>query len=189
MKQARGFPLGLVALMLPCAALAQEPQETPEAETAPADGRLVIDILAPPDAGAGDPLAAEQCEEEADVARVQGEIVVCRSLGQATDGSWNKRDFERRYAEATQGAKTPDVDGSGIRLPTEGSLIAITVTIPFGKVPPPVLMIDVEALPEAPAGSDADRISRGLAPRGEAYDDPLGEITLEQLGLPEAPAG
>ena len=37
--------------------------------------------------------------------------------------------------------------------------------------PPPVYYIDVTALPEAPPGSDADRIARGLAPRGSAYDD------------------
>ena len=31
----------------------------------------------------------------------------------------------------------------------------------FGKVPPPMIFIDVKALPEAPAGSDADLIARG----------------------------
>ena len=33
--------------------------------------------------------------------------------------------------------------------------------ISFGKVPPPMIFIDVKALPEAPAGSDADLISKG----------------------------
>ena len=37
--------------------------------------------------------------------------------------------------------------------------------------PPPVYYIDVAALPEAPPGSDADRIARGLAPRGSRYDE------------------
>lgn len=31
----------------------------------------------------------------------------------------------------------------------------------FGKVPPPMVFIDVKALPQAPAGSDADLIAKG----------------------------
>jgi hypothetical protein len=31
----------------------------------------------------------------------------------------------------------------------------------FGKVPPPVYYFDIKALPEAPEGSDADRIAKG----------------------------
>ena len=31
----------------------------------------------------------------------------------------------------------------------------------FGKVPPPMIFIDVKALPQAPAGSDADLIAKG----------------------------
>ena len=33
--------------------------------------------------------------------------------------------------------------------------------VSFGKVPPPMIFIDVKALPEAPAGSDADLIAKG----------------------------
>ena len=33
--------------------------------------------------------------------------------------------------------------------------------IGFGKVPPPMIFIDVKALPQAPAGSDADLIAKG----------------------------
>ena len=33
--------------------------------------------------------------------------------------------------------------------------------ISFGKVPPPMIFIDVKALPEAPPGSDADLIAKG----------------------------
>ena len=33
--------------------------------------------------------------------------------------------------------------------------------IAFGKVPPPMIFIDVKALPEAPAGSDAAKIATG----------------------------
>ena len=56
----------------------------------------------------------------------------------------------------------------------------------MGKVPPPALIIDVEALPDAPAGSDADRIARGLPPLGQ--DENLTEEEIrkrrEKLGLP-----
>lgn len=34
----------------------------------------------------------------------------------------------------------------------------------FGSVPPPAYYVDVSALPQAPEGSDADRISKGEAP-------------------------
>lgn len=52
--------------------------------------------------------------------------------------------------------RAPDVFG----IPDHG------VAIPFGSVPEPVLIIDLDAIPEAPPGSDADRVGRGLAPRG-----------------------
>ena len=53
----------------------------------------------------------------------------------------------------------PDVAGPGIfHGPGTGS---------FGGPPPPALIVDVTALPAAPPGSDADRIARGLAPKGE----------------------
>lgn len=34
----------------------------------------------------------------------------------------------------------------------------------FGRVPPPVYYVDIKALPEAPEGSDADKIAKGEAP-------------------------
>lgn len=109
----------------------------------------------------------EQCEAQMDAARLAGEIVVCRSLGEATDGSWNAAEFEREYAQRTLGPKNPDVDGTGLILPTEGSVFTVTVTVKMGDPPAPALMIDVGALPEPPPGSDADRIARGLPPLGE----------------------
>ena len=130
----------------------------------PADGRLVIDILAPSSEQERDPVSVQQCRDEADAARIAGEIVVCRSLGESSDGAWNQQDFERGYAARTQGIKTPNVDGSGLQLPTEGSVITVTVTVKPRAAPPPPLMIDIEALPEAPPGSDADRAARGLDP-------------------------
>lgn len=51
--------------------------------------------------------------------------------------------------------------------------------------PPPAYMIDFSELPEAPPGSDADRIGRGLAPRGNRFDD--GE-TAAQIEVDDSPA-
>lgn len=132
-----------------------------------------------------DELLAQDCEEEADAAQIAGEIIVCRQLGEASDGSWNKEDWERRYAERTKGGNQADVAGGGIFRgePTVGGLCVI---------PPcpgePALMIDVEALPSAPPGSDADRIARGLPPLGRDPQLSPEEIARRRraLGL-EAP--
>ena len=142
------------------AASAQEaPQQSP-----PEKERVIIDLTIPPPQARSDPLSDRRCAEEADAARIAGEIVVCRSLDEDTDGAWDREAFERDYAARTQGPVAPDVDGTGIRLPTEGSVFTVTVTAKVGEPPPPTLMIDIEALPEAPPGSDADRIGRGEGP-------------------------
>lgn len=144
---------------------------------------MVFDILAEPPE---DPVAAEVCDRDADEARIAGEIVVCRTLGEAAPEMFDRDRWERDYAARTQGPRTPNVDGSGIRLPTEGSLIAITVTVPFGGPGEAPLIIDVEALPKAPAGSDADRIARGLPPLDGGAGGEI--ITEDQLGLPPVPS-
>lgn len=125
----------------------------------PDGGQLIIDLTQARRDPEADPIAAQECEEEADAARIAGEIVVCRSLGESTDGAWNQEDFNRRYAEVTQGVKAPNVEVD----PTP-PMVGITLRAKFGAPSPPALIINVEALPEAPPGSDADRIARGLAP-------------------------
>ena len=37
----------------------------------------------------------------------------------------------------------------------------------FGEAPEQPIIVDFEALPDAPLGSDADRIARGLPPLGD----------------------
>lgn len=180
---------GLAPFAVP--ALAQEPAEaSPAAEELPVlepdEGRLILDSPEQPER---DPVLAERCEDEADVARIAGEIIVCRDLGKATDGAWNKADWERRYAAETQGIKPVQVDGSGLQFPAEGSLATITFTVRgVCAVPPcapePALLIDVAALPEAPPGSDADRIARGLPPLGKDPNEDEIRRRREDLGLP-----
>lgn len=133
---------------------AEEVDQEPEDKPSP----LIIDLTFSAREGPPD----ENCERQADVARITGEIIVCRNLDEASDGYWNAARFERDYAQRTQGPKTPNVDGSGVILPTEGSIFMVTFTTKFGASPDAPLIIDIEALPEPPPGSDADRIASGL---------------------------
>ncbi|MEP3422736.1 MAG: hypothetical protein ABJN35_13440 [Erythrobacter sp.] len=161
-----------------------EPQSsaTTAAENEPASParprREFIDLSVTVPREESDRLLEEDCEEEADAARIANEIVVCRQLGEASDGSWNKEAWERDYARRTQGGRTPDTFG----IANHGNAIG------FGSVPPPALIIDVEALPEAPEGTDADRIARGLPPLGRDAEPTPEEIAERRraLGL-EAP--
>ena len=171
------FCLGPAAATLAQPAFAQDDQAPPE----PDSGRLVIDILDTPAAVQEDILAEEQCEEEADAGQIANQIVVCRALGETTDGVYDHQDFLRRYAESTQGPKTPDFILSCHDQGWPPGCVRL------GSVPPPALIIDVEALPEAPPGSDADRIARGLPALGEGGDEgrePIGQV---ELGLPPLP--
>ena len=129
-----------------------------------------------------DRLLEEDCEEEADAGRIAGEIVVCRQLGEASDGSWNKEEWEKGYAERTAFKGDPGTPNT-FGIANHGNAIG------FGSVPPPAIFIDVEALPQAPAGSDADRIARGLPPLGEDPEPTPEEIAERRraLGLDAPP--
>lgn len=151
-----------------------------------------IDILAPqpaPDA----PTAAliKACERQREAGIVAGEIVVCRELEQDTGHLYtgSRAAWLKSYAERTQGANTipaPDVAGPGIfRGP--GTISGLCFIPPCPKAAP--LIVDVEAIPPPPEGSDAARVARGLAP----VEDDMAELSDEarqriaaRLGLPEA---
>lgn len=145
------------------------PRPQPENVRRPRE-RINLSVTVPK--SEADLLLEQDCEREADVGRVQGEIVVCRQLGEATDGSFNKEAWEQDYARRTQGGSTPNVDGEGIfKGPATVGGLCLVPPCP----PEAAIMIDVEALPEAPAGSDADRIARGLPPLGQE------EVTPEEI--------
>jgi hypothetical protein len=120
-----------------------------------------VDILVTVPRGDVNEAQARECVDRADAGTISGEIVVCREVGE--DGSaltGSRAETQKRYAQETmlKGApRAPDAFG----IPNHGNPIS------FGGVPPPALFIDVEALPKAPPGSDADRIARGLAPLDE----------------------
>ncbi|MEL6529101.1 MAG: hypothetical protein AAFQ27_04015 [Pseudomonadota bacterium] len=164
--------------------------EATEEETAaePAERPAPINILITVPRGEVNEAQFQRCEDNADAATISGEIVVCRRRGENGENyfSGSRSEAQKRYARETafQGdPQAPDVAGGGIfRGPATISGQCLIPPCP----PPPALLIDVEALPEAPAGSDADRIARGLPPLGQ--DENLTEEEIrkrrEALGLP-----
>jgi hypothetical protein len=152
-----------------------------------------IDILVPPQASeAANAAVLKECEDQREAGVVAGEIVVCRQLEVPTDQlySGSREAWLKDYAARTQGANTippPDVAGPGI-FRGEPSISGLCFIPPCPK--DPALIVDVEAIPPPPAGSDAERVAQGLAP---VEDDmaPLSEEARRrveaELGLPEAP--
>jgi hypothetical protein len=138
----------------------------PAATPAPSDR---INLLVTRPRGEVNQGQIQECEDRADAGAISGEIVVCRQIGEDPANLFsNPEEARRRYAEATANKNSPpppNVFGIG----NHGNSIG------FGSVPPPALMIDVGALPQAPAGSDADRIARGLPPLAQEL-----ELTEEQ---------
>ena len=151
-----------------------------------------IDILAPPQPEAANAALIKECEDLYERGIIEGEIVVCRSLEVDTSQlySGSRAAWLKDYAERTQNVGTiapPDVAGPGIfRGPATISGLCFIGPCPKDEA----LIIDVEAIPPPPAGSDAERVAQGLAPL-EADDTPLSDedrSRLEaELGLPETP--
>ncbi|QUL37458.1 hypothetical protein [Erythrobacter sp. JK5] len=157
-------------------------------ESSPPRASPPINILITVPRGEVNEAQAQECEDREDAATISGDIVVCRRLGDSGENSYSgsRTEAQKRYAEETAFAgdiRAPDVAGGGIfRGPATISGQCLIPPCP----PPPALLIDVEALPEAPEGSDADRIARGLPPLGQ--DENLTEDEIrkrrEALGLP-----
>jgi hypothetical protein len=135
----------------------------------------------------------EACSRQREAAIVSGEIVVCGGQTGPDQRITSRRDAQDRYAAATafrDDPATPNVDGPGI---FRGAATVSGICIPgiFNCPKPPALIVDVRALPQAPPGSDADRIARGLAPHGSDVATPSGTPNAQQraeLGLPPPPA-
>lgn len=154
-----------------------------------------INILAPPPPPSPPtPAMVKACEEKREAGIVAGEIVVCRELNEPNEFyfSGSREAWLRSYARRTMGAGTiapPDVAGPGI-FRGEPSVSGLCLIPPCPK--DPALMIDVEAIPPPPAGSDAERVAKGQKPL-EGDDAPFSEEDRRrkeaELGLPEVPAG
>lgn len=121
-----------------------------------------VDLMVTVPRGTVNEAQLQECRDDADAGTISGEIVVCREVVQdgKTPLTGDRAATQKRYAEETalKGApRAPEAFG----IPDNGKGIG------FGNPPPAAIFIDVAALPKAPAGSDADRIARGLAPLGE----------------------
>jgi hypothetical protein len=154
-----------------------------------------IDILAPPQTSeAADALELKECADQTERGVVQGEIVVCRELPADTSQlySGSREAWLKDYAERTQNAGTlppPDVAGPGIfRGPPTVSGLCFIPPCPKDAA----LIVDVEAIPPPPEGSDAERVAQGLTPV-EGDDAPLSDEDRRrveaELGLPEVAVG
>lgn len=163
----------------------------PDAPTS-AEPPQQIDILVPPQVSqAADAVELKQCADDTERGVVSGEIVVCRELPADTSQlySGSREAWMKDYAQRTMNAGTlppPDVAGPGIfRGPA--TISGLCFIPPCPKDAP--LIIDVEAIPPPPQGSDAERVAQGLAPV-EGDDTPLSEEDRRrveaELGLPEA---
>ena len=150
-----------------------------------------IDILAPPpESETANAALVKECEDQREAGVVAGEIVVCRALETDTAQlySGSREAWLKAYAERTQNAGTiapPDVAGPGIfRGPASVSGLCIFAPCPLDAA----LIIDVKAIPPPPAGSDAERVARGLAPvegdNAPLSDEDRARVEAE-LGLPE----
>ncbi len=174
---------GLVLFALAPVVAAQDDTSAtpPAAEPTPAPSpspRINLMVTVP--RGEINQAQAQECVDRADAGTISGEIVVCREVGDDGENSLSgsRAEAQKRYAEETafKGAPPPP-DMFGI--PDNGKGIG------FGGVPPPAVFIDVEALPKAPAGSDADRIARGLPPLGqnEELTEEEEKARREALGI------
>lgn len=135
------------------------------------------------------PTTEAACARQREAAIVSGEIVVCGGDPAPDQRLRSRREAQDRYAARTayrDDPATPDVAGPGIfRGPATVSGICVPGILNCPK--PPAVFVDVTALPQAPPGSDADRIARGLAPQGADVAAATGAPNARQraeLGLP-----
>lgn len=152
-----------------------------------------IDILArAPTLEAANAAVLKECEDQREAGVVAGEIVVCRELEVDTSQfySGSREAWLKDYAERTQNAgllPPPDVAGAGIfRGPATASGMCFVPPCPKDAA----LIIDLEAIPSPPEGSDAERVAQGLPPV-DTDDAPLSDEDRRrveaELGLPEKP--
>jgi hypothetical protein len=179
-----GFRFTLTALTLVMASVLAAPLAAqddssatvpPAAEPTPAPApQPRINVLVTVPRGEVNQAQLQQCRDSADAGTISGEIVVCRETGD--DGSnslsGSRAAAQKRYAEETALKGAPRAPDFIADCKDQGNPFGC---VGFGKAPPPAYIVDFAALPTAPAGSDADRIARGLPPLGQE-----GELSEEE---------
>ena len=169
----------------PLAAQDDSSATPPPAEEAPADPaaaaaaaaaaprgvppRVNLTVSVPRDEASAADL--RECRDDEEAAAINGEIVVCRVRGNDGTGLTGTRaESQKRYAQETAFKGAPRAPDFISDCNDQGNPFGC---IGIGKVPPVAVTVDFAALPTAPAGSDADRIARGLPPLGR--DEELSE--------------
>jgi hypothetical protein len=202
MRAGRAFPerlalaVALVASAGPLAAQARIPIDVgPVGQSAVSRGDTAIDLTTPPPAREEPtPAEAQECDEAQDASALSGEIVVCRKL--PVDNSdrlaGSREAWLKDYAERTKDYNTiaaPDVDNTRHPFTGSGATIVFTGCFIPPCPPPHAILVDVEGLPPPPHESDADRIARGLPPRGEdrAPSEHARKQLEAELALPPRP--
>ncbi|ANY19125.1 hypothetical protein A6F68_00592 [Tsuneonella dongtanensis] len=165
----RAYFIVLLAILAAPVAAQEAPPGTPvTAEEAIANAKEVYgppDIrerrrLCPPQKAGGEIVVCAQ-NEDPERLRVEG------SESDGTEGDPRAPNLETQYPGA----------GFGAGVVFKGCFIP--------PCPPPMPpLIDLKAIPEAPPGSDADRVARGLAPRGRD-DLPIEAVETEAVTPPE----
>ena len=117
----------------------------------PDDAAVATSLMISP--GAASRARRAACEES----RRQGEIVVC---GFDRGEQWRVPSTAESDPTSRQGRDTGVPSAPNVSSLPDCSRGCIG----FGKVPPPVYVVDFSKLPEAPKGSDADRIAKGEMP-------------------------
>ena len=175
---------GLVALVAcgPLAAQDDSSATTPPTEEAPADPATAaaaapagvpprINLLVTVPRNEESAADLRECRDDEEAAAINGEIVVCRVRGNDGTGLTGSRaESQKRYAQETAFKGAPRAPDFISDCKDQGNPFGC---VGFGKAPPVAVTVDFAALPTAPAGSDADRIARGLPPLGQG--DELSE--------------
>jgi hypothetical protein len=178
-----GSALALLGLAAQPLAAQDDKPATPPPSANPSSPPGRINIMVTRPRGDVNQAQAQECVDRADAGKISGEIVVCRQTGEDPDNAFSSpEEARKRYAEATANKNAPPP-------PNVFGIADGNFKVGFGGVPPPALMIDVAALPQAPAGSDADRIARGLPPLGQDLEltEEQEKARREAMGIKPAP--
>ena len=128
------------------------------------------EVYGPPDNRA---VAAEPAPAECPPQSLGGEIVVCAELEEQSQFR-----VEATETDGTEG--NPRAPNLETQFPMVGPGVSFKGCFIPPCPPPMPKLIDLKAIPEAPPGSDADRVARGLAPTG--HDGPV--LEAEAAAMP-----
>jgi hypothetical protein len=105
-------------------------------------------------------LSVETIQDRCRTARKAGEIVVCvdrgEDLGVPSTAESDPSSLAARRALNNGIPRAPQLD--------RGSCKGQPGCVVGGWAPPPIYVIDLSTIPEAPAGSDADKVAKGELP-------------------------